>query len=385
MRFLLRWTSAATAFLLAFSFTPNAFAADPAEVELAKLIAAFYAQPEAADWQSVEALPGVRWAPLPPSELPNCLGDAGCYARPGGTAMAGRNLAVVATGARTFVINLFVRNPGAPFGEAATVAALSAAGFSTNLARCPAANSRGGTNWYRMERSGSTSGFLSVQTLCNGRACEGFTLSHGDRLPALQPNQLALYTESCAPGADRTQTSVVLPHEQVAKTLVALLPPAAGPALYSWDALAKLDPKIQWPSGAAKAGDLSFRGDPNPWMQTGYADYSGRGYSYLFSGSPTEVKVIYADENGLHPAGEDVLGLLRSQGFTVTLARCGPVYTESTNNWYRLSSAATKPAMLKQSIRRDGAQFQDAYELRLDGTLPARDPRDRDPGVNGCR
>jgi hypothetical protein len=385
MRFPLRCAFAAAAAFFALSFVPRASAADAPEVELAKLITAFYDQPEAADWQSVEALPGVRWAPLPPAELPNCLPEAGCFARPGGTSIAGRNVVAVATGARTFVISVFLRNSGPPFGEGPVVTALNAAGFNTQLARCPAANSRGGTNWYRLQRGGANAGFLSVQTACNGRACEGFTLSRGDRLPQLQPNQLALYTENCAAGADRTVSSVVLPHEQVAKTLVALLPPAAGPALYSWDALAKLDTKIQWPSGAAKAGDLSFKGDANPWMQTGYADYSGRAYSYLFSGSPTEVKVMYADENGLHPAGEDVLGLLRSQGFTVTLARCGPVYTESTNNWYRLTSASTKPAMLKQSIRRDGAQFQDAYELRLDASLPARDPRDRDPGVNGCR
>jgi hypothetical protein len=41
--------------------------------------------------------------------------------------------------------------------------------------------------------------------------------------------------------------------------------------------------------------------------------------------------------------------------------------------------------MIRQSIRYDGNQVQDAYELRLDGSLPPRDPRDRNPGVNDCR
>jgi hypothetical protein len=41
--------------------------------------------------------------------------------------------------------------------------------------------------------------------------------------------------------------------------------------------------------------------------------------------------------------------------------------------------------MIRQSIRYDGNQVQDSYAIRLDGTLPTRDPRDRDPGVNGCR
>ena len=33
----------------------------------------------------------------------------------------------------------------------------------------------------------------------------------------------------------------------------------------------------------------------------------------------------------------------------------------------------------------EGNQVQDSYELRLDNTLPKRDPRDRDPGAGGCR
>jgi hypothetical protein len=48
-------------------------------------------------------------------------------------------------------------------------------------------------------------------------------------------------------------------------------------------------------------------------------------------------------------------------------------------------SKGTHPVMLRQSIRYDGNQVQDEYELRLDNTLPKRDPRDRDPGVGGCQ
>ena len=91
------------------------------------------------------------------------------------------------------------------------------------------------------------------------------------------------------------------------------------------------------------------------------------------------------EENGLHPRGEHMLGVVYEKGITVKLVRCGPVYTQSTNNWYSLVSARTRPAMIRQSIRYDGDSVQDSYELRLDGTLPARDPRDRDPGVSDCR
>jgi hypothetical protein len=79
-----------------------------------------------------------------------------------------------------------------------------------------------------------------------------------------------------------------------------------------------------------------------------------------------------------------MLGVVYEKGIAVRLVRCGPVYSTSTNNWYSLTGTRTRPAMIRQSIGYDGNQVADTYELRLDGTLPARDPRDRNPGVNGC-
>ena len=79
-----------------------------------------------------------------------------------------------------------------------------------------------------------------------------------------------------------------------------------------------------------------------------------------------------------------MLGVLYEKGLAVKLVRCGPLYTESTNNWYSVTSAGTRPVMVLQSIRYDGNNVQDSYEVRLDGTLPVRDPRDRNPGSGGC-
>jgi hypothetical protein len=117
----------------------------------------------------------------------------------------------------------------------------------------------------------------------------------------------------------------------------------------------------------------------------GQLTLSGREFSVLASGQPAQVQLITFDEMRLHPRGEDLLGHLRTQGLDVKLTRCGPVYTESINNWYAVTSPKTRPAMLRQSLRLDGSQIQDAYEIRFDNTLPKRDPRDRDPGVSGCK
>ena len=337
------------------------------------------------DWRSVEKLRSVRWAPLPPNMLQNCLPDGGCFTREGVAEVGDRKLALVATGARTMVGNFYFRNTGTPFGEPALLAALQRAGYATTLARCPVPGGPGGINWYRLTSSRSEPGHLSVQTSCQGKPCEGFAVLPGVELPALQPSQLKMYSEQCVGAASaRGPVSTVLPHEQLARLLVALMPLASGPPLYDWNALTMSTNAVLWqPAGPQKA-NLSFKNDPNPLMHSGEAKFSGRRFNVMVSGTPTQVRTAYLDEGGLHPRGEDLLGVLRGQGLTLQLVRCGPVYTQSINNWYRVSGATIRPVMLRQSLRLDGRQVQDTYELRLDASLPARDARDREPGVNGC-
>jgi len=291
---------------------------------------------------------------------------------------------VVATGARNIVTHLFVRNPNAPLGEAAVLGALKSAGLVTELARCPLKVGAGGTNWYSVQGEKVESSHLSVQTSCNGRACEGFVLSRSDKLPPLLPAQLALYSDKCSAGAERTPVSAIRPHVALAELIKAMIPPASGPAGYDWKALAALPAGITWNGDGPRPMSLSFKNDPNPVGMTGSVTLAGREFSLLASGTPAQVKVIYLDEGGVHPKGEHMLGVLYEKGFAVKVARCGPVYTESTLMWYSATSPATRPVMVLQSISYDGNNVSDAYALRLDGTLPARDPRDRNPGTGGC-
>ena len=136
---------------IALCLFPAAQAAGKPEDELATAIKAFYGKALAADWTGIEKLPGVQWAPLPPTMLQNCLPDGGCFTRTGKAVIASRNMVVMATGARTIVSNLYLRNATAPFGEAAVLAALKEAGLTTELARCPVQGAAGGTNWYRLK------------------------------------------------------------------------------------------------------------------------------------------------------------------------------------------------------------------------------------------
>lgn len=381
----IRFPGGAVALALASLALLSAFqAAGKPEEEFAGIVAAFLSKSFVTDWEGVEKLPKIKWAPLPTTELKNCLPEGGCYTRQGTAAIGGRNLLIVATGARTIVTHLFVRNPSAPLGEAAVVAALKKSSLSPELARCPLRSGVGGTNWYSLKGEKVESGHVTVQTSCNGKQCEGFVVSRSDKLPPLQPNQLALYSEKCAAGAERKPVSTTKPHVQLAETIKSLLAPAAGTVLYDWKALAALPSGIAWIGDGPKPANLSFKNDPNPVMQSGTVALSGREFSLMASGTPAQVKIIYFDEMGMHPRGEHMLGVLYEKGLAVKMVRCGPVYTESTHNWYSVTSAGTRPVMVLQAIRFEGNQVQDSYEVRLDGTLPARDPRDRNPGVNGC-
>jgi hypothetical protein len=366
---------------LALSSTTQA-GGNPDEA-FARLVKAYLSMGLPAEWDGIEKLPGTKWAPLPPASLRSCLPNGDCYSRQGTIAVGGRNMIVVATGARTMVVNLLMRSASAPLGEPAVVAALLQAGVTAELARCPVRSGSSGTSWYRLKGAGLSAATLSIQPAAAGRP-EGFVLTQGDQLPALQPNQLAMYTTQCAAGEERKPVSTLLPHQRLAEVVVALLVPAGAGPLHDWKGLASLPTGMVWDTAGPKKIDLSFKNDPSPMAQTGTATYADRRFSLMASGTAGDVKTIYLEEGGQHPRGEHMLGVVYEKGITVKLVRCGPVYTESTNNWYSLTSTRTRPAMIRQSIHYDGNQVSDAYELRLDGTLPPRDPRDRNPGVGGC-
>jgi hypothetical protein len=297
--------------------------------------------------------------------------------------LGAKTVNVAATGARSIVTTLLVRNPAPFLGEARVLEALHAASITTTLARCPVAGAAGSTHWYRL--AGETvAGFLAIQTRCAGAACEGFTLSRGDRLPNISTAQAALYSESCNAGEERKAiTAAGLPHERLAETIRILIPATAAPAV-GWDALTALPTGITWNGTEPKPMTLTFKNDPNPMAMTGSVTLSGREFSVLASGTATQARVVYLDELGMHARGEHMLGVLYQKGFAVQLVRCGPPYSESTHMWYSASSPKTRTVMVLQSIRYDGNNVQDGYAIRLDGTLPARDPRDRVPGSNGC-
>lgn len=373
-------TPAALVWLLLSGFQAPAKAPE----QFVQLLKGFLLMDQPASWSTIEGLTGIKWAALPPTSLQNCLPNGDCFARQGTLALGATSVTVVATGARTMAINLLFRTSGPPLGETAVLAALKSAGVETELVRCPVRAGAGGTNWFRLSGTGLAPAHLSIQPPAANRPTEGYVLSPGDALPALQPAQLSQYSEQCAAGAERKVVSSVKPHEQLATTVVGLLTPAAAPALPDWKALVALPVGLEWTDDGPRAMNRAALGDPNPMGKSTVVSYAGRKFSVTATGTAAAVKTIHLEEMGTHPRGEHMLGVVYEKGIAVQLVRCGPVYTESTNNWYSLKSAGTRPAMIRQSIHYDGNLVSDTYELRLDGTLPPRDPRDRNPGTAGC-
>ena len=363
-----------------------AFQAAPSpgpEATLVAVIRSFLDKNANTEWGALDQLPKTKFGAPAPTELRTCLPDGSCHTRPGTMSLGGKTVNVAATGARSIVMSLLVRN-SAPFvGEAKVLEALRAASITTTLARCPVAGRAGGTSWYRLAGE-QVDGFLAVQTKCAGNACEGFTLSRGDRLPNLSSAQAAMYSESCNGGEERKAIAAAgPPHEVLAETIRILIPATTVPEV-SWAALTALPTGLTWNGTAPKPITLTYKNDPNPMAMTGSVTLSGREFSVLASGTATQARVVYLDENLTHARGEHMLGVLYRKGFAVRLVRCGPPYSDSTHMWYSASSPNTRTVMVLQSIRYDGNSVQDGYAIRLDGTLPARDARDRNPGSSGC-
>ena len=131
--------------------------AQSAEDQLAQVIAALM-QPAGtegsyADWNSLDAVKQIRWQSGPPTMLDDALPDGSYFTLKGLANLGGRPFGVVATGARTMVVNVYFRNVGkSPVGEPAVVGALQRQGFSLDLARCPIKGAAGaGNKWWRVQ------------------------------------------------------------------------------------------------------------------------------------------------------------------------------------------------------------------------------------------
>lgn len=327
------------------------------------------------DWSSLESVKQIRWQPLPPNMLDDALPDGSYFTRKGLANVGGLPFGVVATGARTMVINVYFRNVSAtPMGENLLLDTLRRGGYTLTLARCPVKGAAGGgSRWWHLEHAGKRAAWLNSQTSCDGRKCEGYALLLGDALPTLPPQQRNLYTDQCAGNAAGTPMAPVAAWDaQLAALFEAFMPPARATSV-PWTAIDAASAVTWAPMPPQEMQTPPWSDTENHFYRGGQADLGGRVLYLTATGTRDSVRTIHVEDQSTLANRGDPLVVLRSQGYAVELVRCGKVYQLSSGKWYRVTGRDKHPAVLKREVRCDTVacpRGQETYALALDGRLP---------------
>jgi hypothetical protein len=335
-------------------------------------------------WDDLERAAAIRWAPLRMRD--QVFTDGTYFVRLGVADFGDGTVAAAATGARTIVMNVYFKSRRAPLGRVAILTALTGAGFRARLLRCPAAGAPpDGASWYRLTRPGEKAVMLGIDPGCEDtRQCEGVALGIMGVLPMMTPKEARITSEDCA-GARAAVTPPGAPtdEETVARTIAALLPPAAHPgSAIPWDALVRIPP-VAWKRLPPQRMDTSAWLDANPLILEGGIRLPTRRMTVFATGTAAGALAIYLrDDNFFAPT--DAVAALRRDGFAIDLARCGKPYVTMREDWFRIAGPATAPAVLYRSRTCESAMCSENYGVLRGDPLPEK-PGQRQPGVAGCQ
>jgi hypothetical protein len=337
------------------------------------------------DWDSLDSVKFVRWQSGPPKMLNDALSDGTYFTLTGVAEIDGRRMSVMATGARTMVMNVYFRNTGAPLGEPAALAALKRVGLALELGRCPIKPSlAAGTKWWQVKGAGKQGAWLRSRSSCDGAKCEEFALLLGEKLPSMTPQESRLYTDRCAPGAAATQARAAW-DEQLASLLASLIPPQ-GAAAVDWKGLEKAT-AIRWQPLPPRESKQPPFDDGSQHYRPGEIDLGGRVLQVSATGTRTNVLNVYLQDQATHADRGDALRALWSKGYAVQLARCGKLYQLSSQTWYRVSKAGFLPVTVRRGIRCDTnacPKAEEDYRLAFTGSLPPLQAGEVDAVGNRC-
>jgi len=357
--------------------------------ELANTIAAFMlpagADPSFEDWNDLESVTTVRWQPLPPNMLDDGLPDGSYFTRRGIAQLDGRPVGVVATGARTMVMNLYFRNVGAPIGDGAVIAPLDRLGIHAELLRCPIGTMASGDRWWRIAGAGKRAAILQSQTSCNGKRCEGYALLLDGTLASMSPGERKLYTDRCTGSQAGTALPSLPPwDEQLAAIFDAWIRTGTADGI-PWGALDTIG-AIHWQTLPPQESTQPWK-EPFPYRfaLTGEADLGGRMIQATATGDRKVAMTLYLEDQHTQSSRGNVLASLQGMGYQVRLLRCGKVYTRSSRNWYEIKHAAAPSTLLAFGLRCDSdacPKAQEDFALSRPARLPPLQPGEVD-AING--
>jgi hypothetical protein len=145
-------------------------------------------------WEDLGRNPAVHWTSTPTmTNKPSP--DGNFFAQVGQGSLGGRSIAVVATGARSMVFSIYLRDPAPPIEPEALAGGLRQAGFTLAPARCSIdPRNPSPRRWYRLGLAKKKPAFLYVGPTQTGGW--GYTLYLGD-LPSMSQAEAALYSDNC--------------------------------------------------------------------------------------------------------------------------------------------------------------------------------------------
>jgi hypothetical protein len=357
----------------------QAMAADPSATALAELVRPLLLPPARdfmpPDWGQLDANRAIRWGQGPVmTEKP--APDGSFFARPGQASLAGRPMMVVATGARSMVLNYYFRNSGPPIPPDDIADGVRQAGFTVAPARCASSPAQPAPKrWYRLTHPQKRAAFLYVGPLASGG--QGYTLFL-DQIPPMTQAESALYTDACSarPGAaPGGPTRIANGQAGVVAVIEALLRPAGAPGAIPWAALSTL-PAITWNKlPPAKMSNPFGDGgaDNNPRLLEGRFKTPTTEMTAIATGDDRAATRFQLINGGNLPRGAVFDGLARD-GYAITAVRCGKPYTEMSENWFRISGGGKQPAILYRAMYRDGGRTTETYGLRIDNLMPPMQP-----------
>lgn len=333
------------------------------------------------DWRDLEAIAGTRWRELPPDMLDQPTPDGDYFLRAGQAQIGGRTMTLVATGARTMVMNAYFIFPGAtiPFDD--WVAGFREAGYTVTAVRCPMPSAKQAPKrWYRIERAGKRRAWLSVDQseIAKTRQQVGLHMA-SDEPPPMTLAESRVYIDDCS-GSPPPANHVANGIDGMAALVRKAMELAAGSRSIPWARLREL-PAVEW------QGDLPT--PPSPGLQ----GWQGEKHSRVgtFRTPTTEMRTTAIGDQagatelqlalGTNLGGNDVLEALLRSGYGVAVIRCGMRSQWNDEHLFRVSGKGVPAIVLSRIIRLEG-EFEHSYRLLLDGGLPPlkRGERDVPPG-----
>lgn len=340
-------------------------------------------------WDDLDRIKGTAWG-AGPVALSHPTPDGNELARPGAAVIEGRKVELAASGARAGVFSIYVRDAAPPRDLDAIADDFRRQGFTVARARCRIAPAAGPElrGWLKLSVPGRHTAYLQAGPLASG--LQGYTLFLND-LPPMTQAEAQRFTDSCggatggpATAASSSSSAPRTGQAFAVEAIQAVLRAPGAPTTIPWTALPSAA-GLAWnppPPMKMKSPYDDGGADPNPRLLEGHVKTATTAMTAIATGTDQGAN-HFSLMNAEHMPHDAVLAGLRQAGFTLAALRCGKVYTQQSEVWFRISGPGRQPAILYRA-QYGGSHPTETYVIRLDNLMPAMLPGQSAPVGGAC-